>query len=138
MVDAWDVDLAGEVVVDGSDVYVTVVGEIDLASGAALQARLDHVVATTAGTVVVDLAGVGFIDSSGLRVLVELRRRLAAMNRSMRVHDPSAPTRRLLQLTGLGPELGVVDERCRRGAFSRAARSTPTCPAATAANPRHR
>ena len=110
MVDAWDVDLAGEVVVDGSDVYVTVVGEIDLASGAALQARLDHVVATTAGTVVLDLAGVGFIDSSGLRVLVEMRRRLAAMNRSIRVHDPSAPTRRLLQLTGLGPELGVVDD----------------------------
>ena len=60
-------------VVDGSDVYVTVVGEIDLASAAALQARLDHVVATTAGTVVLDSAGVGLIDPSGLRLLVEIR-----------------------------------------------------------------
>ena len=110
MVDAWDVDLAGEVVVDGSDVYVTVVGEIDLATGAALRGRLDQVIASTAGTVVLDLAGVGFIDSSGLRVLVETHRRLAAMNRSLRVHDPSAPTRRVLRITGLGPELGVFDD----------------------------
>ncbi len=110
MVDAWDVDLAGEVVVDGSDAYVTVVGEVDLASGTALRARLDQVIATTAGTVVLDLAGVGFIDSAGLRVLVETRRRLAAMNRSLSVRDPSAPTRRVLQITGVGPELGVFDD----------------------------
>ena len=32
------------------------------------------------------------------------------MNRSVLVHDPSASTRRLLQITGLGPELGVVDD----------------------------
>ena len=109
MADAWEVDLAGEVVVDGSDVYVTVVGEVDLASGTTLRARLDHVIATTGGTVVLDLSGVGFIDSSGLRVLVENGRRLAAMNRSLSVHHPSAPTRRVLRITGLGPELGVVD-----------------------------
>ena len=63
--EAWDVDLAGEVVVDGSGACVTVVGEIDLASASTLRARLDHIVATSAGTVVLDLAGVGFIDSIG-------------------------------------------------------------------------
>ena len=110
MVDAWDVDLAGEVVVDGSDAYVTVVGEVDLASGdrAACPAGPRHRHDRRHRRA--RLGRGGFIDSAGLRVLVETRRRLAAMNRSLSVHDPSAPTRRVLQMTGVGPELGVFDD----------------------------
>jgi anti-sigma B factor antagonist len=49
---------------------VVVAGEVDIATAPALRAAIDAVVADGASQVVVDLAGVRFMDSSGLNVLV--------------------------------------------------------------------
>ena len=107
MAEARDVKPVTEVVVDGNDVHVTVVGEIDASSAAPLQRRLDEIIESTTGAVVVDMSGVSFIDSMGIRVVVALHRRLSAQRRSLTLLDASAPTRRMFDLTGLGPVLGV-------------------------------
>ena len=102
-----DVNPVAEVVVDGNDVHVTVVGEIDASSAVPLQRRLDEVIESTTGAVVVDMSGVSFIDSMGIRVVVGLHRCLSAQRRSLTLRDVSASTRRMFDLTGLGPVLGV-------------------------------
>ena len=107
MTEAWDGNLVVEGVVDGTDVRVTVMGEIDAASAPPLQRRLDEVIESTAGAVVLNMSGVSFIDSTGLSALLNVRQHLAAHNRSLTLRDVSAPTRQLLELTGLGPLLGA-------------------------------
>ena len=82
-------------------------GEIDVASGAAvrstLQACLDH------GhlDVVVDLAGVTFIDAAGLGVLVGAQRRFDRAGGRLRVERPQRCVRRLLEITALDKVLGL-------------------------------
>ncbi len=80
-------------------------GEYDLARRSELRhAILDS--SATASAVEVDLHGVTFIDSSGLRALLEVRDELSCNGIVMRVTNPSAAADRLLEVTGTGPFLG--------------------------------
>jgi anti-anti-sigma factor len=49
--------------------------------------------------VVADLSGVGFLDSSGLRALLEARDALAVQGRTLELRDPSTRVTRLLEVT---------------------------------------
>ncbi|WP_162941828.1 STAS domain-containing protein [Desertimonas flava] len=48
-----------------------------------------------------DVSGLTFVDSAGLRVLVRLSERLRADGASLHLHDASDALRRLIELTGL-------------------------------------
>jgi anti-anti-sigma factor len=54
----------------------------------------------------VNLAGVEFIDSSGVRALVRLRR---AHGARVRFEHLSSPVRKVLEIAGLLDHLGIVD-----------------------------
>ena len=83
---------------DGNDrVVVVCSGEIDMASAAAFRALLDEAV-KAAPNVVVDMHGVTFLDSCGLRVLAITRSR-AAGNVTIRNAPPLVT--RLLQLSAM-------------------------------------
>jgi len=51
--------------------------------------------------VVLNLAEIGFIDSTGIGALVELSRSAEDAGKSFALQDPSARVRRVLNLTGL-------------------------------------
>ena len=53
--------------------------------------------------------GIEFIDSSGLRVLVEAHQRAAAGGRSLVIHRPSVAVKRLLEISGLSEHLTVTE-----------------------------
>jgi anti-sigma B factor antagonist len=53
------------------------------------------------GLVVLDLAGVSFCDSSGLRVLIEMRRRADDARTGFRLAAPTPEVDRLLDLSGI-------------------------------------
>jgi anti-anti-sigma factor len=96
-----------EVVVDGTDVHVTLTGDLDLSSAWLFARRLDEVVDTTTGTLVLNMSGVTFIDSTGISVLIAAHRQLSPQGRSMVLRDVSASTRRVLDIAGLRGTLGV-------------------------------
>lgn len=50
---------------------------------------------------VVDLSGLGFIDSSGLGVLVGALKRFEAAGHSLRLRAPTTSLQRVLDMTGL-------------------------------------
>lgn len=84
---------------------VCVVGEQDYTTAAELRDRLACAAAQNPmGCVVVDLAGVTFMDCAGLRPLREARVQLG--NR-LRLRAVPRPVRRLLALTGLQTTFGA-------------------------------
>lgn len=87
-------------------------GEIDVAVAKRLSTELDSLAdAATArdGRAVVDLSGVGFIDSSGVRELLKTQRRLQSEGGELVLRAPSAPCRRVLEVSGASVEFTIAD-----------------------------
>jgi len=82
---------------------VLAVGDVDAHTAPQLWPALDAM--PTDGAVAVDLSGVNFIDSSGLRVLVRAHRRQGEGGGSLTLLAASPAVARLLDITGLAGEL---------------------------------
>jgi anti-sigma B factor antagonist len=93
----------------GDAVIVAPEGEIDLAT-TELVARELAAARDEAAAVVLDLRGVGFMDSSGLRMLVEAQREAERLGSSLTLVRGPAAVQRLLDLTGLTERLTIVDD----------------------------
>ena len=74
-------------------------GDVDLLTASTLHAALDALVDQTRGDVVLELAGLTFMDASGLRVIAETSARLATSSRALIVRSAPTMTRRILELT---------------------------------------
>jgi anti-anti-sigma factor len=98
------------VTVDDSDPsrpVVTVDGDIDAPAAAAVGERIARACASDAH-LLVDTTGVGYLDSSGVRLLAELSARHAAAGGGLTVRAPAGgPVHRILALTGLDAALDV-------------------------------
>ncbi|HWJ97836.1 MAG TPA: STAS domain-containing protein [Acidimicrobiales bacterium] len=75
-------------------------GELDAASAAALAGALEGADIDTAG-LALDLSGVSFIDSSGLRVIAAQVQRSEAAGTPFAVSAASDAVRRIFEMTGL-------------------------------------
>jgi anti-anti-sigma factor len=81
-------------------------GEIDFANATSLQERiLAACKERSANMLVLDVAGVVFMDSSGLRALLHLQRELADGDGGLALLSPTAQVRGILTLTGLDRQL---------------------------------
>jgi anti-anti-sigma factor len=80
---------------------VSVSGELDLHTAGCLQARIEEADIVGAGTVLVDLSEISFIDSSALEVLVRESKRLEGRGHSLVLVTNDPRTRRILEVTGL-------------------------------------
>ncbi len=85
------------------------VGELDLV-GAGLLRRLTTDLGAITGPVEIDLAGVTFIDSSGLTALVGMVRRTAEHGTELRFTNPRPSVARVLSITGVDRVLGLEPE----------------------------
>ncbi|GAA2021466.1 anti-sigma factor antagonist [Catenulispora yoronensis] len=84
----------------GQQLIVTVAGDVDLA----IYPRLRTEAQTWAdnGTdVVMDCSGVTFMDSMGIRVLIQLRRAITDAGHTLALVGPSQPVVRVLELAGI-------------------------------------
>jgi len=88
---------------------VRVSGELDLATGPDLHTQVVGLVDQGVRHVAIDLAELDFIDSTGLRVLVTVLKRMAEEGGRITLHRPTLSTMKVLELTGL-TELFVVTE----------------------------
>ena len=95
---------------DGVDVLF-VEGEIDVASAPRLIAALNEAVAEAARSVIIDLTSVGFMDSTGLALLINAHRRLAVRRKGFAVVCPAGPLRRVFEITDMVDTLRVCPDR---------------------------
>lgn len=97
---------------------VRVEGEVDLANVDRLDADLSAAIPNTLLGVVVDLSATAYLDSTGIRLLLDLRNRLHTRQQTMRLVAPtSSIVRRVLELTYVDETIPIdcsVDEALSR------------------------
>ena len=85
-------------------------GEIDLSTVEAAGEQLREAIAAGEGTVAVDLREVSFLDSSGLRLLLQLNQELGGGGPADGRRAGPRRVARVFELTGAESELDVVAE----------------------------
>ena len=94
----------------GEPVVVAVRGEVDLATAPELEACVSQAFEGAPSVVILDLAALTFIDSSGLRVLVTLAGDATARGSSVALRNVPSHAQRVLDLTGLADTFPSADE----------------------------
>jgi anti-sigma B factor antagonist len=95
---------------DGVEVLL-VEGEIDVATAPRLISALNETLGNVKGSLVVDLTDVGFMDSTGLALLINAHRRLKHRRRGFAVVCPAGPLRRVFEITDMIDTLQVHPDR---------------------------
>jgi anti-anti-sigma factor len=114
-----------------STARVAVVGEVDLATAHLLRTRLLGVLREQPAVIDVDLAGVTFLDCTGISALVAVRNAARHTGRQVWVIHPQPVVRRILDMTGLlGPLTAPIDQAPPTGPAN-PVRTAPTAAATT-------
>jgi anti-sigma B factor antagonist len=98
---------------DGDVCVVAVAGEIDVYTSPTLKLHLAKAAEEGCQRLAVDLEGVGFIDSSGLGVLVGALRRAKERGGDLVIVCSREPIIKIFRITGLDkvfPIVGTLDE----------------------------
>jgi anti-sigma B factor antagonist len=82
-------------------------GELDLATTPQLEQQASTLLAGGARSIVIDLADLNFIDSTGLRLLLLLSQQAADAGWRMVITRPSEQVQTILKITGTGTELPI-------------------------------
>ena len=101
--------IAVEVHNDAGTVLVTIGGELEFGTVASLRTTLSDLAQTDDGPIVVDLADLRFIDSTGVSLLVQAKQRFTAQGRGFRLRSLSGRVHRVIEISGLS-ELFELDE----------------------------
>lgn len=98
---------------NGEATVVTVQGEVDVYTAPKLREEIQRLFDGGAKHVAVDLAGVAYMDSSGLGVLIGALKRAREAGGNLVVAAPTPRIARILDVTGLSRIFGVrasIDE----------------------------
>ncbi len=97
----------------GSGGSLRVSGELDMVTAGVLRDAISSLAAEHDGSVVLDVAGVTFIDSSGINALVGARHGLTARGHALELRGMSPNVRRVLEVAGVvshfSPEVAAAD-----------------------------
>lgn len=95
---------AGDLVIRIDDRTIHVRGEIDAHTAPSIAAA----VRATSGDLHLSLADVGFVDSSGLRVLIESHQLLEQRGERLTILDPSPAVQRMFELSFVHEYLNIA------------------------------
>ena len=93
--------IAVEVLHDGGAAVVTLGGDLEFGTAASLRTTLSDLARQSCDPVVVDLAGILFIDSTGLSLLVQAKQRFASQGRRFELRRPTHRVVRVIETSGL-------------------------------------
>lgn len=91
----------------GRSIVVTLSGEIDVAAAPTVRERLEQA-ASRDGTLIVDLTGVSFIDSTALGVLIGIHKQRAGADAGMRLVVSEPRILKVFEITGLTDLFDIV------------------------------
>ena len=93
--------------IEADEVTLTICGEIDLISAPALERALRDAESSRPGRIVLDLAALDFIDSSGIHMLIHARERADANGHQLVLAHVPAHAQRVFGLIGVSARLIV-------------------------------
>ena len=85
-------------------------GELDLSTADKVERELRRVEQTGAGIVVLDLTGLTFLDSTGLRLIVGADQRARESDRRLAIVKGPPTVQRVFSITKLDERLDMVDD----------------------------
>lgn len=100
-------EMGTQLSVDANDEGFDLTGEIDAHTAPALETALTERLADGAATVVLNMAGVTFMDSSGLRVVIAATATTRAAGGDLVLTSPQSTVQRLVEVSGLANHLTV-------------------------------
>jgi anti-sigma B factor antagonist len=96
---------------DGETVVVSLEGDLDISNAASLEAELERLESGQPSLIVLDFRGAGFVDSTGLSLILNADARARKAGRRLQiVSAESGVLERLLKTIGLYERLDVVEE----------------------------
>ena len=96
--------------VDGYEL-LAVEGELDIATAPRMIAALNETFANLERPLVVDLSSVGFMDSTGLALLMNAYRRVKRRGHGFAIVCPGGPISRVFEITDMVESLHVCPDR---------------------------
>jgi anti-sigma B factor antagonist len=96
---------------DGDVHAIRLFGELDLATIDPVQQELERVEASDARSILVDLSGLAFMDSTGVRLLVAAHARSRADRDRLTLRRGNAAVQRVIEVSGLDDQLPFADAR---------------------------
>ena len=93
-----------------SATWLSLRGEFDIANAPHLEREIRRFADAGGARLVIDLRGLSFIDSTGLRIVLETRQRAADQGFDLEIVRGPAQVQRVFELTGLDDRLPFVDE----------------------------
>jgi anti-sigma B factor antagonist len=96
--------------IDGTSVRLVLKGELDIASAGQVERELTRVEADAPPTLVLDLRGLAFMDSTGLRIVVAADARAREGSRKLVVVRGPEAVQRIFRMTRLDERLDMVDD----------------------------
>lgn len=102
-------ELAIETVTTPDSIILSLTGELDLGSAPKLESELMSVESTYPREFVIDLDGVQFIDSTGLRVLLGATRRAHAAAHELHLRRAHGQVVRLFEIAGVLDQFSFKD-----------------------------
>ncbi|MDQ3722173.1 MAG: STAS domain-containing protein [Actinomycetota bacterium] len=88
---------------------IALTGEMDLSNAGEVERELLQAEATSARTIRLDLSGLQFMDSTGIRLLIAADARSRANSGRLRLTRPPAPVLRVLCIAGIDELLPFDD-----------------------------
>jgi anti-sigma B factor antagonist len=92
------------------DVAVKLVGELDLETAPGLDRQLARIDVTQVTRLLIDLSGVTFMDSTGVRSIVRAHHFAESNNHRLVLRRATHQVQRLFELTGIDERLTFEDE----------------------------
>ena len=96
--------------IDGYEL-LSVEGELDIATAPRMIAAINEAVADVAAPLVVDLSDVVFMDSTGLALLMNARRRVVRLGQGFAIVCPGGPISRVFEIADMVESLRVRPDR---------------------------
>lgn len=94
---------------DGAIYTLCLYGELDLAAADRVQSELEGIEAAGASSIVIDLAGLTFMDSTGIRLMVCAHARARAKERHLLLRRGPTAVQRVFAVSGVDDLLPFAD-----------------------------
>lgn len=95
---------------DSGPVRVVLTGELDISSAAKVEEELSRLEVDRPDLILLDLRGLEFMDSSGLRTIVSADSRAREEGRRLAIVRGPAAVQRIFDVTRLDERLDIVDD----------------------------
>ena len=94
---------------EGGITVISVLGRIDAATAPALERFLGDLIAQEQLREVLDLGGVEYISSAGLRVILASAKSLTSKDGVLLLANPQGPVKEVLDISGFGSVFSICD-----------------------------